>query len=493
MELQRIQTPCPAAAGTSSRPQSIVEPPSGKGSISATITQPLGTDSTSQTISHDDGGEQQPPLTAASVPERWNQSRRNVLRFLSTNYSFIILGVNDAAYGALIPYLETYYQVSYTVISLIFLSPLVGYVTSALTNNMIHMRFGQRGAAILGPSAHLLAYIVIAVHPPYPVLVVAFIAAGFGNGIADAAWNAWIGAMVNANELLGFLHGFYGLGAMLSPLIATTLITKANWQWFEFYYLVVGAAFLELVFMAASFWNATGAEYRETHQRTAAVGDGRQLAPEGQKDVKKIERFFTKLIGRGRTAEAIRSKVTWLCSVFLIAYVGIEVALGGWIVTFMINIRHGSPFASGMVSTGFWAGITVGRVILGFVTPRLFRSEKQAVAAYLIASVALELLFWLVPQFHVSAVMVSLLGFFLGPMFPAAIVVATKLLPKHIHVSAIGFAAALGASGACILPFAVGAIAQVKGVWVMQPIVLAILVVAFGIWLCLPSLSKKKH
>ena len=59
----------------------------------------------------------------------------------------------------------------------------------------------------------------------------------------------------------------------------------------------------------------------------------------------------------------------------------------------------------------------------------------------------LELLFWLVPSFYVSAVAVSFQGFFLGPMFPAIIVVTTKLLPKHLHVPAVGFAAAFGGSG----------------------------------------------
>lgn len=63
--------------------------------------------------------------------------------------------------------------------------------------------------------------------------------AGFGNGIADAAWNAWIGNMARANEMLGFLHGLYGAGAVLSPLIATTMITKGNLPWYTFYYLMV--------------------------------------------------------------------------------------------------------------------------------------------------------------------------------------------------------------------------------------------------------------
>lgn len=105
----------------------------------------------------------------------------------------------------------------------------------------------------------------------------------------------------------------------------------------------------------------------------------------------------------------------------------------------------------------------------------------------------LELLFWLVPQFIVSAVAVSLQGFFLGPLFPAVVVAATKSLPKHLHVSAVGFAAAFGGGGAAILPFAVGAIAQSKGVGVLQPVILALLGVLFLLWIGLPNFSKKKE
>lgn len=45
--------------------------------------------------------------------------------------------------------------------------------------------------------------------------------------------------MENANELLGFLHGCYGLGATISPLIATSMVTKAHLPWYTFYYLMV--------------------------------------------------------------------------------------------------------------------------------------------------------------------------------------------------------------------------------------------------------------
>jgi fucose permease len=49
----------------------------------------------------------------------------------------------------------------------------------------------------------------------------------------------WIGNFQDANECLGFLHGAYGLGATLSPLIATSMVTKGHLQWYAFYYVMV--------------------------------------------------------------------------------------------------------------------------------------------------------------------------------------------------------------------------------------------------------------
>lgn len=69
---------------------------------------------------------------------------------------------------------------------------------------------------------------------------------------------------------------------------------------------------------------------------------------------------------------------------------------------------------------------------------------------YLLAALGFEIIFWLVPQFIVSAVAVALLGFFIGPIFPSTVVVVTKLLPAEMHVAAIGFSAAIGGGGAAV-------------------------------------------
>ena len=111
-----------------------------------------------------------------------------------------------------------------------------------------------------------------------------------------------------------------------------------------------------------------------------------------------------------KTCTCLKDKVVLLCSCYLLAYVGSEVALGGWLVTFMIKVRGASAFAAGLTSSGLWGGITVGRFSLGFVTGRFFRTEKQAVIVYLVLAIAMHLLFWLIPNFVTSAIFVALLG-----------------------------------------------------------------------------------
>lgn len=227
----------------------------------------------SQTAQEQQPEENLSPPTGANALERWNQPQSNVYRTLATFWTFLVMGANDAVYGvsadrlnanvlaadrsagvdslckalastrrrqdAHTLQLESYYNLSYTVVSLVFLPPLVGYVLAALLNHRIHSSMGQRGVALIAPGSHLISYVVNCLHPPYPALVVSFIFAGFGNGLGDAAWNAWLGNMANANELLGLLHGIYGVGAVLSPLAATSIITKAHLPWYSFYYIMV--------------------------------------------------------------------------------------------------------------------------------------------------------------------------------------------------------------------------------------------------------------
>jgi fucose permease len=94
------------------------------------------------------------------------------------------------------------------------------------------------------------------------------------------------------------------------------------------------------------------------------------------------------------------------------------------------------------VATGFWLGVTAGRLVLGFPAARY--GEKRMVLIYTFIALCIQFIFWCVPNIPVSAVSVALIGFFIGPIFPCAVALATKVLPGYLHVSVIGFIAAFG-------------------------------------------------
>ncbi|PLB53300.1 MFS general substrate transporter [Aspergillus steynii IBT 23096] len=349
--------------------------------------------------------------------------------------NFVLVGVSDEVYSALILYnaditeLQEDYKLSITVVSLIFITPFAGYAIATIIVNKTLMTFGQRGIAIIGPLCHILPFIVMAIHPPFPVMLVAYIIVGLGNGLVDAAWNSWTADMINANALMGFLGAFYGLGATLSLTI-----------------------------------HADATCFRRENRKSADASGG------------------------GRTMEAMKSPITWIMAVWLFVYMGVEVSVGGWIVDLMVQVRGGGYYESGFIPTGFWAGVTLGRLVLGFVNDWL--GERTSITIYLVLSIALELILWSVPNFTVSAIAVTFLGFFTGPLFPAALVIAAKLLPKHLHAPGIGLVSSLAGGGGAILPFVAGTISGARGMQSLQGFVLALLATLIIIWMLLP---REKH
>lgn len=197
-------------------------------------------------------------------------------------------------------------------------------MAAALSSNLIHHHFGQRGVAIIAPLSRLTGYIIMALHPPYPCLPVVMLLPGFGNGLEDSAWNAFVGGLQNANQLLGILHGAYGAGATVAPLIATTIVTRANpaLEWYAYYYIMIGLSGLEACLAATAFWHANAESYR--HKYASKQADG----------------------ARTTTRTVLHEPITWMIALFLLGYVGAEVSLGGWITTF-------SKQSSGLVSTMF--------------------------------------------------------------------------------------------------------------------------------------------
>ena len=92
---------------------------------------------------------------------------------------------------------------------------------------------------------------------------------------------------------------------------------------------------------------------------------------------------------------------------------------------------------------------------------------------------------------NLYAVAVAIVGLLIGPMYPCAQTVFTRLLPGNLQVFAIGFISSMGSSGGAVVPFLTGLIAQAAGTFVLHPIVIAFVGVMIVGWAALPRVAKR--
>ncbi|CAE6462646.1 unnamed protein product [Rhizoctonia solani] len=169
-----------------------------------------------------------------------------------------------------------------------------------------------------------------------------------------------------------------------------------------------------------------------------------------------------KPVSNGKYKEVFSSRAVQLVAFFIWLYVGLEVTIGGWIVTFIIDERGGGPSA-GYISSGFFGGLMLGRIVLLWVNEKVWLiGERRVVYIYCTLCIGLELVIWLVPELIGNAVAVSFVGLLLAgsPLYPIAMNVTGAIVPKRILTESIGWIASFGQAGSAVFPFLTGALAE---------------------------------
>ena len=95
-------------------------------------------------------------------------SFRNISKHVLDRYAADTLAV----VGALIPYMESYYHISYSIMSLVFVGNAMGFIVAAFFTNIILGKIGRAKTLILAELIQLSAYIILVCTPPYPLVVI---------------------------------------------------------------------------------------------------------------------------------------------------------------------------------------------------------------------------------------------------------------------------------------------------------------------------------
>ena len=152
-------------------------------------------------------------------------------------FCFILIGISSGVPGVLLPSLISYYHVDNAVIGLLFLVSSIGYFLSAFASGTLVERLGMRGFLLVGASAFLLGTLGFGLKLPFIVILLTRLLVGLGVGIIETGLNIYVSALPRSASLLNYLHAFYGVGALIGPVIASTILIL-NWGWNSTYFVL---------------------------------------------------------------------------------------------------------------------------------------------------------------------------------------------------------------------------------------------------------------
>jgi fucose permease len=367
-----------------------------------------------------------------------------------TYAAFVLVGVNAGVNGALLAAQMDDYAVSRTTLGLTFFAGSAGFVLASLNAGALVHRFGIRLAAATGGIVYVLTALYAGTRPAFIAFVVLQIASGYAVGILESVLNAYLSDLPNATTLLNRLHGFFGIGALLGPPVATRIIADASWPAVM---LVLGAVAIPLT-----------AGFLIVYPRT---GSGPAMV---------------KPSSGGLARVALRQPAVLLGAALLAVYVGLELGMGNWSFGYLVEERHQTEIFAGYAVSGYWFGLTAGRFLLSPIVTRLGLTAVGLMHICLAGVTVVTALTWILPGKAAATAGLMLLGFFLGPIFPTAMALAPRMTTTRLVPSAIGIMNAGSVVGGSALPWLAGAIAEGAGMWTLLPFTLVLGLLQHVIW-----------
>ncbi|KAK5164028.1 uncharacterized protein LTR77_010119 [Saxophila tyrrhenica] len=390
----------------------------------ATMTETAETNdihlSTLSNRTEQDRLEQQPEISnEASAIAPLELSFTVSLKVFSAAFCFFNAGVNDGSLGVLVPYILRGYNITTAWLAIPYGIAFFGWLLAAIFGGFVRSTLGTGGYIATGAALQLLAQLLRFWKPPFGLFAATWFFVALGQAFQDTQANTFVAIIKNAHRWLGVIHGCYAVGSLVGPLIAAAIASNIEGQWATFYYVPTGIgafnlgltvwAFRDEIIFFKRFYGSSTSQHERPRRSIAAK---RELAA------------------------TLKLKSVWLISLFFFLNLGAGIAAGGWVVEYLHAVRGGSLSQVGYISSAFYGGIALGRFVLAEPTFRF--GEKRMLLLYAVLTVALQIVFWRVPNIATDAVMIALIGFLQGPCFVTGVSVASKLLPQELQSSSLG-------------------------------------------------------
>jgi fucose permease len=377
---------------------------------------------------------------------------------LAAILAVLVYGMIAAMLGTLLPNLSARFSLTPEQNGNIAFVQALGLIIASVSVGPLIDNKGKKTGLLMGLFLIAAALFALPNAPSYEMVMVFMFVLGLGGGIIVTAANALVSDInpERRSSTLNLLNLFFGLGGLLTPLIAARLFAGDA---VSLCYLVAGLTVVTLVI----------------HTTTTMP------APSGERGFKASE--MGGLLGQ---------PALWLLSMFLFLYCTCEVGVWNWLAKHLIAQGIPESQALTILSLGFALGLLIGRVVVSRIlikipapTVTLFASILMAVTTYLALQSA---------DVTIAYIAVFCAGLAMAPVFPTTLGMTGDAFPKGT-ATAMGIVITSGWIGLAVSSKIIGGIAggddtRLKTALLVLPVASLIMVVVNLI--LRPMVSKAK-
>ncbi|UPG64224.1 MFS transporter [Metabacillus endolithicus] len=368
--------------------------------------------------------------------------------------AFISLGLPDSLLGVAWPVMKSDYGAPLETAGFLFMTIAGGTIISSLASGKILKRFGTGQVTFVSVLMTAGALLGFNFAPSVLWLFLFAIPLGLGAGAIDAGLNDYVATHYKAHHM-SWLHCFWGVGATFGPIIMAQFISGQN-TWRNGYFTIAAIQFTLaiILFFTLPLWNRVVKNNNTTSNEE--IVDSDEIIRDGE-------------------VKPLQIKGVKLALASFLFYCGVEATVGLWGSSYLVNVREIPVAVAAQWVSFYYAGITIGRFLTGFVTFK-YSNRSLIRTGQLLALTGAIFLFLPLPSVF-SLVGFIMIGLGLAPIFPCMLHETPTRFGKKHSQTIMGYQMAVAYTGSTFLPPLLGFMASYTTIGIF-PICIILIIAA---------------
>lgn len=304
---------------------------------------------------------------------------------------YIGLGLPDSLLSTTWPNISQDLGVNISYVSIFSIIAIFFSMISSTYTFKINRLFGAVNVILMSMVMCLTGLIIFIVFRSFASLIIVQIIMGLGAGAIDSNVNYIASQNLKVGEM-NLLHGFWGVGITLTPVITTIVYSLGYSEWMVFG--VVAILFIILITYGYLNRHLLRIDTLEEEQESGDVKFNRD----------------NKLI------------------IIINFLYGVEFLLGTYLATYLVAFTGTSAAEAAFIVSCYWGGLMVSRIVM----PIFFKYVKST-TVLTVHSIILIVCSFLINTSNIEVLTITyiVIGFCFGPIFPTFVHYTEKLNPEN--------------------------------------------------------------